>query len=400
MMDYNHFRKLLDVRKPTERADLALLQEFVRDYPFCQTGQLLLAGAMHEQDHVGYDGQLRRTAAYAPDRTALFNLIHGIETAAHSSAFAVGANSPFQVEDQTVITPVNAPVEDAVGNIFTGIISDDVPAILDANSENPAADTSHLREYVPSESRPVDPEPTESDDPHDTIRRRLEQLLVKPAPEEVPAGNSETDSEQDPPPAAQPISTEDSHPAIENTASVFEYVPVIEENLIHEIEKLPIINREESMAPPAAQPADFFGWLSTKPVSGFGTFEMVDGDDTSIVDVSENTHPRVQDAAEVPPASGQGKDLIEKFIQAEPRIVPQPKAEFFNPSVQAKRSVEEHDDLVSETLARIYADQGNLMKARKAYEQLRLLHPEKNAYFAALVLKIDNQLNSTTSEDL
>ncbi|MFM9026859.1 MAG: hypothetical protein ACKOQ6_02565 [Bacteroidota bacterium] len=153
-------------------------------------------------------------------------------------------------------------------------------------------------------------------------------------------------------------------------------------------------------AAPAQQPRDFFRWLSEKPVAGFGSYEMIDGDDTSILDISNKENIKPETGSQAAIEHPEGKDLIEKFIRSEPRIVPQPKAQFFNPSVQAKRSVEEHEDLVSETLARIYAEQGNLLKARNAYERLRLLHPEKNAYFATLVLKMDNQLNSTTSEDL
>lgn len=48
------------------------------------------------------------------------------------------------------------------------------------------------------------------------------------------------------------------------------------------------------------------------------------------------------------------------------------------------------DEVISETLARIYADQGYPERAKDIYLKLSLLSPEKNAYFASL---IDN-LNS------
>jgi tetratricopeptide (TPR) repeat protein len=83
-------------------------------------------------------------------------------------------------------------------------------------------------------------------------------------------------------------------------------------------------------------------------------------------------------------------ELIEKFIQTEPRISKPSKATFFSPQVMAKKSIEENDEIVSETLARIYADQGNVPRAIKVYKKLGLLNPEKNAYFAALIKKLEN----------
>ena len=69
------------------------------------------------------------------------------------------------------------------------------------------------------------------------------------------------------------------------------------------------------------------------------------------------------------------------------------KAEFYSASKMAKLSVQEDDDLVTETLASIYADQGNFDKAIKAFEKLQLKYPEKRVYFAGRIKKIQNQLN-------
>lgn len=50
---------------------------------------------------------------------------------------------------------------------------------------------------------------------------------------------------------------------------------------------------------------------------------------------------------------------------------------------------EEVFDLYTETLAQIYAEQGYYEQAKRIYSKLILAYPEKSAYFAALIQKIE-----------
>lgn len=83
--------------------------------------------------------------------------------------------------------------------------------------------------------------------------------------------------------------------------------------------------------------------------------------------------------------------LIEKFIQEEPKIS-RPRKEFFNPATSSQRSNIDEEDIVSETLALLYARQGNLQKAIHIYEKLSLRFSEKSRYFAAQIENL--KLNS------
>ena len=82
------------------------------------------------------------------------------------------------------------------------------------------------------------------------------------------------------------------------------------------------------------------------------------------------------------------KELIDKFILENPSIS-RPKAEFYNPISVAQNSIIDQENIVSETLAKIYEKQGYLDKAISIYEKLSLKYPEKSRYFAAQIEQIE-----------
>ena len=83
-------------------------------------------------------------------------------------------------------------------------------------------------------------------------------------------------------------------------------------------------------------------------------------------------------------------DLIEQFVTKDR---PKPKKEeFFSPSNQAKKSVEDQMTFVTETLARVYLEQEHYEKAKLAYQQLSLKYPEKSSFFAGQIELINKLL--------
>jgi len=78
--------------------------------------------------------------------------------------------------------------------------------------------------------------------------------------------------------------------------------------------------------------------------------------------------------------------LIDDFINSQPKI--SPKKDFYSPINMANKSLQETDEVASETLANIYFQQGNASKAIKMYQSLSLKFPEKKAYFANQIGKI------------
>jgi len=84
--------------------------------------------------------------------------------------------------------------------------------------------------------------------------------------------------------------------------------------------------------------------------------------------------------------------IIERFIQEEPQIKPQ-SSDKLDTENKAKKSSEDRDELVTETLAGIYTDQMLYHKAIASYKKLMLKFPEKSRYFAEKIEQLEKKTN-------
>nr|WP_294940862.1 hypothetical protein [uncultured Mucilaginibacter sp.] len=84
--------------------------------------------------------------------------------------------------------------------------------------------------------------------------------------------------------------------------------------------------------------------------------------------------------------------IIERFIHTDPQIKPLSADKLDNEN-KAKKSSEDQDALVTETLARIYGDQMLYHKAIATYKKLMLKIPEKKLYFAAQIEQLEKKIN-------
>jgi len=101
----------------------------------------------------------------------------------------------------------------------------------------------------------------------------------------------------------------------------------------------------------------------------------------------------IKETEELPASAKTKAELIDEFIKNLPGIS-RPKSTFFDPVDAAKTSIVDQENVISETLAKIYFDQKYFEKAIKIYERLSLKFPEKSSYFAALIEKAKNELKS------
>lgn len=91
-------------------------------------------------------------------------------------------------------------------------------------------------------------------------------------------------------------------------------------------------------------------------------------------------------------------DLIDKFIESNPKIAP---AKNNTPApANVERSTQDSSMLMTETLARVYLEQKKYSKAIQAYEILILKYPEKSVFFADRIsdIKIIQQNNNLKND--
>jgi hypothetical protein len=136
-----------------------------------------------------------------------------------------------------------------------------------------------------------------------------------------------------------------------------------------------------------------YGDMATKVRAGL--YQYQDSDFPEITRVEDN-HPseriseaQEEQADEKESQKAKSDSLIDQFLASPSSIKRKrmPPSESETPSVVTE-SITEDEDLVTETLARLHLLQNNPEEAIRIYQKLRLLFPEKSAYFDAQINKI------------
>lgn len=342
-MERERLTDLLNDPTQVGRDDLAGLKDLTDRNPWFAAGHLLVASGEHALGDVRYDTSLQAAVAHLPVRSVLYDVVHG-EKAAPTSLRILPKDPPAQETEQIGNEPEPA------GHSGTGTLDG-----IDPTASEP------------------EPPPTTTDVLDAEIRRAAlassYELLMEHAPEQALSQGTPF-AEASPDNTASPEGPAIDGPTLEEA--------VIPANILDQEPLPPIAELPLEPAPMIIRGRmRFTEWLEADGTSGsVGTVPITPPVEIEVPPSVDTVPERAVDIAD-------SRSLIDQFI-AQTLPAPRPKAEFFTPQQAAKRSLDDTAGIVTETLARIYAKQGNIAKAKEAYHKLALKFPDKSAYFAAL----------------
>lgn len=374
---------------------VAELKALVQAHPWFATGHVMLAKALHTAASPAYDDQLHLAAVHAGSRRVIYDLVVAKEVARGH------VELPEAAEATTAPEPIPAPQvqPEALG-------SDPAPVAPTPEVEPEPVAVAPVEETQPvvaAKTETVAPEPDVVDETAEASDAsevtELPELPVAPEVEVVPDVAVLTDVAVVPE-AAEVVETEEATEVTQVeevkrpldeleraiiTAGVSRVIEqeVGQSDTESEAEHL----QEDKESQPQAQVAKedgnlspFANWLLKRSAElGY----EVDADPAEVPPVADLV-PEDED-----PKTKQAR-LIASFIEKDPAIT-RGRVTDFDAGDLAQDSIASDESLVTETMARIYAKQGKLSKARKAYQMLALKYPEKSIYFANQLKKLERK---------
>lgn len=384
----------------TAREEGAQLDALIDSFPYFQSAHLLYIKNLHNQGSFLYNNQLKKAAAYAVNRKVLYELITRKEVTKAAEAVAEAVAVPETVtRTEEISVPPEFPVKRFVSNPDeweAGMLRQ--LQLLHHWSTAPKKEAVVEKEPEKSTIDPITPEPleeivsaeTEIPGAKEEINTLLYVLVEPGDPEDLNEENLQPESSEDnieetrweitpkeehveePVTKPEPITHGDSVQQEILVEAIHSTFSLEVDDIIPTVEELQPVKSDEIKTEHTAEEIS----APTEEEVVVGGLEM---SFSQWINQVNKTIP-----AELPKTPLTGDSLIEQFIKDEPRIKVK-KSGFFNPVNMAKKSVQESDEFITETLARIYAKQGNYHKAIRAYQKLSLKFPEKTTYFAALI---------------
>ena len=75
-MQVNNFIQYLDQSEKISSISEDEIMPIIKEFPYCQTGQLMYAIQLNSNNSILFEGQLKKAASICPDRMKLFEYIH------------------------------------------------------------------------------------------------------------------------------------------------------------------------------------------------------------------------------------------------------------------------------------------------------------------------------------
>ncbi len=339
-MNLSEYTFLLNNPNAFKEKQAQELEKVVDNFPYFQSARALHLKGLYNQDSYKYNFALKKTAAHTTDRSVLFDFIT-------SADFVILEKDHYEQKLAQLLEMEVIAVEQIESKI-TETIEEIELISAKPTLEFESVDTNFLK----IEKEAVENSLTNEIETITNIDELIAEHTDKSS--EVVIPNKEL---------VNKINATNVHQVNETEQTIKKI------NTKIEIEEKLEIGKPISFA--VNEKHSFQEWLqltSFKPINR--------------VDETKNTETRsekVKDDIKVAPEKLKKLAIIDKFIEANPKITPA-KDVIEMPS----KSIEMSDTsyLMTETLAKVYLEQKKYSKAIQAYEILILKYPEKSIFFA------------------
>lgn len=376
-MDDRTFIGLIENPKGIDEASLEKLLKVTEKYPYFSLAKLVYLKGLKVNGDARYSTMLSHISTYAPSGEWLYLYL---------SDYDIGVQSSYIDQDDAIEEQVEyASSLEAAHECFSYPNEVNVASVEEpypvAEPDVEVAEVDHLAsaELVEEAFVATDVEVDEVVSPADVPVVDDAPSLYDGALVEAPLANAEYVAEEE----DDEIPIEPSLEAEEHEAAADVSSSEVREEAAEAVveEKAPdLVFASAGFYPMEAEPS--------AKASEEEPFELIDDDlsseDDPIFEILDQKLYTLDDSEK---NIEMQYSLIDQFLSANPRIVPKPDLPPVNEDISVQ-SLEDDGELVTESLAQVYAAQGLVDKAEDIYQKLCLKFPEKKAYFVAQLQKL------------
>ena len=383
-MDKAQFLSAISNQTKATSEDLDAVKKWIQDYPYFTSARLLYLQSIQFTHPLSFPLEVKKCAAHIGSREKMYELTH--QTLAQPIPDLIRGKAETVKKVESVISEKSPEVKSIEPEKLSA--KEKVKRILEENRKMRLAMESGTT--IPSPPEQVEVVSRTIDLSQKTLEKL--EILDPPLTEVNPTNEKEV-------PIAEmqktPITEETSPSLIAQIESAVELeIPseredsgMNEDSETNESNEIEHIENQE-LPPESVQPLETLDALAAEVV----------GNKSNTTDIKKNFFHWLKElqnekGEEEKSTIEQQKEIIDKFLVKLPGIKPDKSAlKKTDQRDLVQQSLREDQEMVTETLAKLYLEQGHLSKALDAFEIILLRFPQKSSFFAGQIREIRKSL--------